>query len=268
MLLECAQEARVPATAHKGGATRAVPIGGMTEPGRGAHSWPGRGRGHGMNNPELAMNRICFVAIGALLVIGCYREPTDPALATRDRIPPSRPSAGAIPDDTLPAGRGVRDAAAEEVIEDREVLIGSMSLTAPEGWIRRPPSSGFLITEFTLPKVEGDADNGRLTVSTAGGSVEANIDRWKDQFGGNPDPASQETWEVGGVSVTVVDFSGTYNDQPGPFAPATPKPGYRMLAAIIPLDGDLFFLKGYGPQKTIEAHAGGVSRTRLFTQIE
>ena len=208
-----------------------------------------------MSNPEVMMSRIRLLALGVLLVIGCYREPTDPALATRDRIPQTRPSAGAIPDDTPPAGRRVPGAAAEEVIEDREVSIGSMRLTAPEGWIRRPPSSGFLIAEFTLPKVEGDADNGRLTVSTAGGSVEANIDRWKDQFSGAPDPASQETWEVGGVSVTVVDFSGTYDDQPGPFAPATPKPGYRMLAAIVPLDGNLFFLKGYGPRKTIEAHA-------------
>ena len=52
-------------------------------------------------------------------------------------------------------------------------------LTAPNEWVRRKPSSMFLLTEFTLPKVDGDTADGRLTVSSAMGSLEDNINRWR-----------------------------------------------------------------------------------------
>jgi hypothetical protein len=44
----------------------------------------------------------------------------------------------------------------------------------------------------------------------------------------------------------MVDFSGTYKDQPGMFAPAVDRTGYRMLGAIFPLGGRLCFVKAYG----------------------
>jgi hypothetical protein len=52
-----------------------------------------------------------------------------------------------------------------------------------------------------------------------------------------------------------VDLSGEFSDQAGPFAPAVKRPGYRMLAAIIPVEGELHFVKAVGPEKTIAAHA-------------
>ena len=42
---------------------------------------------------------------------------------------------------------------------------------------------------------------------------------------------------VAGTEVTLVDFSGKYLDQRGPFTPATECPDYRMLGAIIDLGG-------------------------------
>lgn len=200
------------------------------------------------------MYRLILLFVAGMMVAGCYRPPTDPAQIDRAGKPAdSRPPAETDRAQSREASEADR-AASTPSAEGPDVVIGSMVLTAPEHWTRKPPSSGFLITEFSLPKADEGTDNGRLTVSTAGGSVQANVDRWRDQFGGNPEPASQDNWDVAGLSVTVVDFSGTFNDQAGPFAPATPKPGYRMLAAIIPLDGSLFFLKAYGPQQTMALH--------------
>ncbi len=70
-----------------------------------------------------------------------------------------------------------------------------------------------------------------------------------------PDKESQETLDAHSVKITLVDYAGTFADQRGPFAAPTPKTGYRMLGAIIPLDDQLFFVKGYGAEKTVEAHA-------------
>ncbi|MBC8871448.1 MAG: hypothetical protein H8E44_18650 [Planctomycetes bacterium] len=42
--------------------------------------------------------------------------------------------------------------------------------------------SAMIQAEFALPKAEGDVRDGRLTVVKAGGSIDANIRRWRHQF--------------------------------------------------------------------------------------
>lgn len=135
------------------------------------------------------------------------------------------------------------------------VRLDAITLTAPATWSRAQPRSTFIVAEFGLAKAEGDAADGRLTVSTAGGSIEANIDRWKGQFSGAAKPPTEEKLDTAVGKVTVVDLAGEFNDQAGPFAPAAKRSGYRMIAAIIPINGELHFIKAVGPEKTIAAHA-------------
>jgi hypothetical protein len=135
------------------------------------------------------------------------------------------------------------------------VELDKVTLVAPAGWERRTPSSGFVLAEFYMPKAAGADKDGRLTVSTAGGDIEANIERWRSQFGNKPETESRKTIEAEGLEITLVDFTGEFSDQRGPFAPATASPGSRMLAAIIPIEGELYFVKAVGPQKTMDAHA-------------
>ena len=137
-----------------------------------------------------------------------------------------------------------------------EVDLGAVRLTAPQDWIRNQPRIDFIRAEFVLPKSEGDDVDGRLTVSVAGGSLQDNIDRWRQQFSGKPEKEAKDQIKVAEMEVTLVDFSGTYHDQRGPFAPAEERTGYRMLGAIFDLEGQLHFIKCYGPAKTMEARAG------------
>ena len=138
---------------------------------------------------------------------------------------------------------------------DGKLRLEKVVFTVPEGWQAKPASSSFVLAEFVLPKSEADEADGRLTVSVAGGSIEANIDRWRDQFGGKPEQASQERKEINGLNVTLVDFAGEFSDQRGPFAPATKRAGYRMLAAVISVGDELHFVKSVGPRATMAAHA-------------
>ncbi len=99
-----------------------------------------------------------------------------------------------------------------------------------------------------------------MTISGAGGSVDANVDRWIGQFV-QPDGSSTkkaakiEDKKVAGQEVHLVDISGTYKDQPGgPFAggPVVERKGYRMFAAIIVTkDSGNYFIKFYGPERTV-----------------
>jgi hypothetical protein len=148
---------------------------------------------------------------------------------------------------------------------------GGFSLRAPAGWQRVQPKSGIVETEFAIPTEGAAADGtpaqpGRMTVMGAGGTVQANIDRWYGQFT-QPDGSETKTkatskkLELAGCKVTLVDIPGTYKDSPGgPFAGgrAVERPDYRMLAAIVETpDRGNHFLKFYGPAKTVAAHADG-----------
>ncbi len=146
------------------------------------------------------------------------------------------------------------------------VADGRFSLAAPPAFKRVRPRSMMVETEFSLPPVAGDESPGRLTVMGAGGTVEANIDRWFGQFSqpdgsATKDKAAIKKLKVAGCAVTLVDVSGTYKDMPGgPFAGgrAIERPDYRMLAAIIETGGaGNYFLKLYGPAKTVGNSADG-----------
>jgi hypothetical protein len=148
---------------------------------------------------------------------------------------------------------------------------GGFSLQAPAGWQRVQPKSGIVETEFAIPSEGAAADGapaqpGRMTVMGAGGTVQANIDRWYGQFA-QPDGSETKTkattkkLDLAGCKVTLVDIPGTYKDSPGgPFAGgrAVDRPDYRMLAAIVETpDRGNYFLQFYGPAKTVAAHADG-----------
>jgi hypothetical protein len=147
------------------------------------------------------------------------------------------------------------------------VELEAIALTAPSRWQRKQASSSFVAAEFSLPRAEGDDADGRLTVSSAGGTVEANIDRWKGQFQPQPKVAKQEVVDVAGLKVTFVDYSGDFNDQRGPFAPGQTRPGYRMIAAVIPIDGQLHFVKATGPERTMALHADDIHQFVRSTQL-
>jgi hypothetical protein len=162
---------------------------------------------------------------------------------------------GAVADE---AGSG----AAERAFK---VAGGAFSLSAPEGWQRVQPRSGIVETEFSIPSADGQQP-GRMTVMGAGGSIQANIDRWFGQFSqpngdATKDRAAVKKLSISGCTVTLVDVSGTFRDMPGgPFAggKTIERPDYRMLAAIVetPSQGN-YFLKFYGPSVTVTKYLDG-----------
>ena len=195
----------------------------------------------------------------SLFVLGCRQEAAPPAATDRSQTS----GMSQTESDQTRSTEGIKTAPPASNSSDskeRIVKLDAITLTAPAGWERKPASSSFVIAEFALPRVEGDDADGRLTISTAGGSVEANIDRWKGQFGPQPEAASQEDIDVAGLKVTIVDLSGNFNDQRGPFAPGELRPGYRMIAAVIPVEGQLHFIKATGPQKSIASHAAAIQQ--------
>jgi hypothetical protein len=138
---------------------------------------------------------------------------------------------------------------------DAVVELEAITLTAPADWTRTAPASTLVAAEFVLPRAAGDNEDGRITVSSAGGGVNANIDRWKGQFAPLRREAMPEVADVAGFTVTLVDYSGDFDNRRGPFAPPDLRPNYRMISAIIPVDAALYFVKATGPENTMATRA-------------
>lgn len=137
-----------------------------------------------------------------------------------------------------------------------------LSWTAPSGWKSEGPRPMRAAT-YTITPAPGDAEGGECVVNYfgagQGGGVDANLKRWIGQFqapGGGPADSlakvSKKT--INGVPVTLVDITGTYLFKPFPMAPqATPKAGYRMLAAMAEGPQGTVFFKFTAPKKTTGA---------------
>jgi hypothetical protein len=139
-------------------------------------------------------------------------------------------------------------------------------MRVPEGWVEQTPTSTMRQGQFALPRVEGDPADGELVVfyfgPGQGGSAEANIDRWIGQITQPDGSSSKEKAKtskrtVAGLSITVVDITGTYQALMMPGAPSGgPNNGYRMIAAVVETPQGPWFFKLVGPEKTVAKWSG------------
>jgi hypothetical protein len=131
--------------------------------------------------------------------------------------------------------------------------------TAPAGW-KNLGTQSMRAATYSVAPAAGDSASAECGVyffgAGQGGSVEANIERWKGQFtdAGKPAAAKIGTRKVNGLAVTTIDTSGEYSGMGGPMAPGTPVAGYRLLGAIVQGPGGNIFLKFTGPARTIAAN--------------
>lgn len=111
------------------------------------------------------------------------------------------------------------------------------------------------LAEVVVPDPSGDATKACVAVfSSAGGTVEANIDRWAGQVrdaSGKPATPSTRTRTVAGLKVTIVEMSGTYAGM----GEGTPRPDWTLRGAIVEIGGGLLFIKMTGPAEGMKACA-------------
>ena len=116
------------------------------------------------------------------------------------------------------------------------------------------------VTEFQIPRVPGDAEDGELVIfyfGGSGGGVDANLERWIGQME-QPDGrssfevASTVGFDTNGLDVTLLDVQGTYVAAVSPgSATRFNKPKFRLLAAVVETSIGPFFFKLTGPERTI-----------------
>jgi hypothetical protein len=132
---------------------------------------------------------------------------------------------------------------------------------APVGW-KAEAARPMRAATYTIPAAAGDKAAGECIVSFfgagQGGTVDANVERWRGQFrgpDGKPPTGQVRTRTVNTLKVTTLDLSGEYTGMGGPMATKpSSAPGYRLLGAIVEGPGGNLFFKFTGPAKTVAAN--------------
>jgi len=113
---------------------------------------------------------------------------------------------------------------------------------APEKWKQKPPRN-LIIDAFEV--AEGN-ESAETTVSMFGGGIGANISRWRGQVG-LPKVDDAEL-ERSALKRKVAGIDSFYVDLDNPRGPAGAN---RILAAIVPVGGQLMFVKMTGPRDLV-----------------
>lgn len=139
---------------------------------------------------------------------------------------------------------------------------------APTDWKSEPPASSMRTAQYRIDPVEGDESPAEVVVYAGiGGSPIQNIERWRAQFStpeGGPIPDSDyrlESFDVGGMKVTMVEISGVYTNTMAPSAAGRESQhNSRLLGAVIEAPGGLWFIKATGPDATMKAQRAAISQ--------
>ncbi|MBN9167123.1 MAG: hypothetical protein BGO98_46400 [Myxococcales bacterium 68-20] len=160
----------------------------------------------------------------------------------RHDLPPGHPPI----DPSAPVmGSALDTAAAQET---------SLSWTTPARWESMPNPSSMRLATYRVPRAAGDAADADVSVSQAGGAVDANIDRWIGQFEGDAAKnAKRTTRKVAGLDVAIVEVEGTYSGGMGMGKNDGPAKDWGLLGAIVATPGMPHFFKITGPARTVRA---------------
>jgi hypothetical protein len=186
-----------------------------------------------------------------LLSAACSRKPGEPT-ASR---------ASATPSGSLP--HIVSSSATSEIAPDGGPDAGvhkelSLLWNDPPTYTRVNPKTPARAAEYVIAHVGNDPEDAECVVTTFGrhgGTVDANVKRWLDQFRPAQTTPRRMNVEINGMHATFFEVAGTYAgdvmpNREGLSSPAS-KPAWRLIGAIIEAPTGLWFFKLIGPDLTV-----------------
>lgn len=154
----------------------------------------------------------------------------------------------------IPTAPALTDPASEtsEPVSDSggATEIDGIQFQVPSGWEQvalSPAQQGMISASFRIPDAGKDV---KLTLSTVGGGIAANLERWRGQFQLKPGESPVEkTIRVDGVDAVWLDLRGTFDSRPA--IDAQVSSGMRMIGVAIPRSPRDFYLKLTGPREQL-----------------
>lgn len=235
------------------------------------------------------LGKNCVTLAALLFAAACKNDPQPtPSGVTPGAEPPSATPApssapatphatganphatGAAPQGALPPNaHGTPPSAAQtaprtlEKRADGRVALGPFSMVVPAGWTENPSTSSMRAAQFKLPAPQGDEAEVIVYYfgQTGAGSVQANIDRWVNQFKQPDDKPSASVAKIekatfAGQEASVVSVSGRYVAPAMPGGAPTDKPDQSLVAAIVPSPQGPYYFRLVGSKAAVAAQEG------------
>jgi hypothetical protein len=194
---------------------------------------------------------IIVAALLAFTLASCEEKPSPAPAPASSPAPSASPAPVAVPSAEPAPARPVAPEGGNTV------PAAGLTFTVPEGWQVVPPSNTMRLAEVLVPDASGNsADACTIAFSTAGGDVQANIDRWAGQVhgqGGKPAVPTIQKATVSGMSVTIAEMTGAYAGMgQGPV-----QENWTLRGAMVETADGLLFIKMTGPAGPMSDASGG-----------
>lgn len=199
------------------------------------------------------MKGLCWILFGPVVVIlvGC-------AEGTRSKVPVrsagetlTQPAMDPLTGTNDSAGGAVSSSTGKSAKEGsaagtRERKLTGIRFDVPGRWLEQAESE-FYEAKYVIPSEHGEMT---LTLTTMGGGIEANLNRWVGQFRLEPGAKPRrEKLSVDGLNGDWLDVRGTFRSRVGN-SPG-PHPDWRLLGVAIPTKPRPFLLKLIGPRPAV-----------------
>ena len=130
--------------------------------------------------------------------------------------------------------------------------VGEFTFTGDKLWTAKKTPRTMSAGGLTLTIESGKLDADFYHFGKGqGGTIDANVARWRGQFKEQPEP-TKETLTLGGQKVHIIKLEGTFL-QGAPVGPKTEVKGQAMLGAIVESTEGHVFVKMTGDSKAITA---------------
>lgn len=153
---------------------------------------------------------------------------------------------------SLIGGAQATELAAAEAItgEAHTVKAAGLTFTVLSAWKKQASGGGSTMAPLAEFTFEGAGGPARLAFFSTGGSVEANLERWRGQVTENGQRAEAQvlTTSTGGLSITTFQAAGDYT--PGMNRPM--QPGQMFLGGIVVGSRGQVQVKLTGPIDTVK----------------
>lgn len=202
-------------------------------------------------SPRIAPFVVVAVVLGAGGVALFRSEDTPAASIASAERPVSETPVTAQPASLPPNHPAIGQASPHATVPPYSDEAPALAWQAPSGWQTAPNPNAMRIATYRPAGESSDAPE--ISITRAGGTTEANIQRWLDQFD-NRGIEKRTQLKIHGLDVMVVEVSGTYMG--GSMMPGSQSPshaGWTLVGAIVPTAGSAYFFKLLGPSAKVQA---------------
>lgn len=173
-----------------------------------------------------------------------------PRAVEREREPQPEPPSEGLPPGHPPTTAGMPAGHPPTADVAPPADDAALSWKVPDRWKQVASPSPMRLATYRLP----GADDAECSVVRAGGTADANVERWIGQFDeASRGSATRSSSTVRGLQISRLEIRGTYLGGGAMGAASEPRRGWALLGVVVGTPRTSYFFKVTGPEAAVIA---------------